>query len=99
MFGSNIARYAEQFRPFHTYLITIADVQESSNAYNIPISKFTWRIDKDTIIEPIEEIDPPENTLPPPTWLAVTMFSDFINQPEGLKFDSKKFNNLYFFIN
>lgn len=71
------------FLPFHTYLVSVAYVKESSNAYGIPINNFTWTIDKGTVIEPIEEVDPPESLLPPPTRLTLTMFEYFEHQLEG----------------
>ncbi|XP_015161568.1 uncharacterized protein [Solanum tuberosum] len=87
MYGSDIKSYAELFLPYHTYLISVASVTESNHAYGIPINTFLWTIDKGTLIEPIEEVEPPEDSLPPPTRLTVTMFDSFHHQPEGLEFD------------
>lgn len=83
MYGRDIKSYAELLFPYHTYLVSVATVSESSHAYGIPINTFLWTIDKGTLIEPIEEIEPLENSLPPPTRLTLTMF----HQPEGLEFD------------
>ncbi|XP_015168047.1 uncharacterized protein [Solanum tuberosum] len=96
MYGNDIKSYAELFIPYHTYLILVASVTESNHAYGIPINTFLWTIDKGTLIEPIEEVDPPEGSLPPPTRLTLTMFDIFHHQPEGLEFGITKFNNLYF---
>ncbi|KAH0679713.1 hypothetical protein KY284_020798 [Solanum tuberosum] len=87
MYGSDIKSYAELFLPYHTYLISVASVTESNHAYGIPINTFLWTIDKGTLIEPIEEVEPPEDSLPPPTRLTLTMFDSFHHQPEGLEFD------------
>ncbi|KAG5589309.1 hypothetical protein H5410_039823 [Solanum commersonii] len=87
MYGSDIKSYAELFIPYHTYLISVASVIESNHAYGIPINTFLWTIDKCTLIEPIEKVDPPEASLPPLTRLTLTMFNNFHHQPEGLEFD------------
>ncbi|KAG5594979.1 hypothetical protein H5410_036211 [Solanum commersonii] len=86
-FGGDIRNCANLFIPFHTYLVSVTYVKESRNAYGIPINNFTWAIDKGTVIEPIEEFDPLESSLPPPTRLTLTMFEYFEHQPEGSKFD------------
>ncbi|KAH0690988.1 hypothetical protein KY289_018346 [Solanum tuberosum] len=86
MYGSHIKSYVELFLPYHTYLISVASVTESNHAYGIPINTFLWTIDKGTLIEPIEEVEPPEASLPP-TRLTLTMFDSFHHQPEGLEFD------------
>uniref|UniRef100_M1BH95 Uncharacterized protein n=1 Tax=Solanum tuberosum TaxID=4113 RepID=M1BH95_SOLTU len=96
MYGSDIKSYAELFLPYHTYLISVASVTESNHTYGVPINTFLWAIDKGTLIEPIEEVEPPEASLPPPTPLTLTMFDNFHHQPEGLEFGTTKFNNLYF---
>ncbi|KAH0756281.1 hypothetical protein KY290_026551, partial [Solanum tuberosum] len=87
MYGIDIKSYAELLIPYHTYLISVASVTESNHAYGIPINTFHWTIDKGTLIEPIEDIDPPEGSLPPSTRLTLTMFDSFHHQPEGLEFD------------
>ncbi|KAG5598901.1 hypothetical protein H5410_030271, partial [Solanum commersonii] len=74
-------------RPRDNLQKTIASVTESNHAYGIPINTFLWTIDKGTLIEPIEEVDPPEVSLPPSTRLTLTMFDSFHHQPEGLEFD------------
>lgn len=44
---------------FHTYLVSGAVVKVLNNSIN----RFTWIIDKSTIVKSIEEIDPSENSL------------------------------------
>lgn len=87
MYGGDITHYAKQFVPFHTYLVSVATIKESNYAYGIPINNFLWTIDKGTLVEPIEEVDPPEVSLPPPTHLTLTMFNNFDHQPEGSEFE------------
>ncbi|WMV22369.1 hypothetical protein MTR67_015754 [Solanum verrucosum] len=86
MYGSDIKSYAKLFFPYLTYLISVASVTESNHAYGIPINTFLWTIDKGTLIEPTEEVEPPEASLPPSTQLTLTMFDSFHHQPEGLEF-------------
>ncbi|XP_075106605.1 replication protein A 70 kDa DNA-binding subunit A isoform X3 [Nicotiana tabacum] len=79
--------FADLFRPFHTYLMSVAQVKESNYMYGNPLNKFTWTIDRCTIVEPIETVNPPEEPLPPPTRLNLTPFGNFEYQPEGSEFD------------
>ncbi|KAM3233576.1 hypothetical protein P3L10_018935 [Capsicum annuum] len=37
---------------------TVANVKEANNVYGKPISDFIWIIDRNTIVEPIEKLDP-----------------------------------------
>ncbi|XP_060170895.1 uncharacterized protein LOC132601853 [Lycium barbarum] len=62
-----------------TYLVSAANVKESSHAYGTPIHDFTWTIDSSTIIEPIEKVIPPEDPLPPPTRLTLAPFDNLEN--------------------
>uniref|UniRef100_M1A443 Uncharacterized protein n=1 Tax=Solanum tuberosum TaxID=4113 RepID=M1A443_SOLTU len=47
----------------------MAYVTESTKAYGNLLHEFTWTIDKGTIVEPIEQVIPPEPPLLPPTLL------------------------------
>ncbi|XP_070012439.1 uncharacterized protein [Nicotiana sylvestris] len=87
IFNVEIMHFADLFRPFYTYLVSVAQVKESNYMYGNPLNKFTWTIDKCTIVEPIETVNPPEEPLPPPTRLNLTPFDNFEYQPEGSEFD------------
>ncbi|KAM3221819.1 hypothetical protein P3L10_021089 [Capsicum annuum] len=87
IFDSDIAQYADLLHPFRTYLVSIANIRESNDTYSKPLGDFTWIIDKNIIIEPIEEITTLRNSLPRSTRLAVTPFEHFDHQYEGHEFD------------
>nr|XP_016477159.1 PREDICTED: uncharacterized protein LOC107798653 isoform X2 [Nicotiana tabacum] len=87
IFNAEIMHFADLFRPFHTYSVSVAQVKESNYMYGNPINKFTWTIDSCTIFEPIETVNPPEEPLPLPTRLNLTPFDNFEYQPEGSEFD------------
>ncbi|XP_070052936.1 replication protein A 70 kDa DNA-binding subunit A-like [Nicotiana tomentosiformis] len=55
--------------------------------YGNPLNKFTWTIDRCTIVEPIKAVNPLEDPLPPPTRVNLTPFGNFEYQPEGSEFD------------
>ncbi|XP_049367397.1 uncharacterized protein LOC125832300 [Solanum verrucosum] len=65
----------------------MAYVTESTKAYGNPLHELTWTIGKGTIVEPIEQVIPPEPPLLPPTLLKVTSFDSFDYQAIGFKFD------------
>nr|XP_033510412.1 uncharacterized protein LOC108944061 [Nicotiana tomentosiformis] len=67
IFNAEIMHFEDLFRPSHTYLVSVAQVKESNYMYGNPLKKFTWTIDRCTIVEPIETVNPPEDPLPPPT--------------------------------
>ncbi|XP_009767306.1 uncharacterized protein [Nicotiana sylvestris] len=87
IFNAEIAHFEDLFRPFHTYLVSVAQVKESNYMYGNLVNKFTWTIDRSTIVEPVETINPSEDPLPPPTRLNLTPFDNFEYQPEGSEFD------------
>ncbi|XP_070028219.1 uncharacterized protein [Nicotiana sylvestris] len=87
IFNAEIMHFADLFRPFQTYLVSVAQVKESNYMYGNPLNKFTWTIDRCTIVEPIEIVNPPEKPLAPPTRLNLTPFGNFEYQPEGSEFD------------
>lgn len=87
MYGKDITHYEREFVPFQTYLLSMAYVTESTKAYGNPLHEFTWTIDKGTIVEPIEQVIPPEPPLLPPTLLKGTSFDSFDYQAIGFKFD------------
>nr|XP_009758760.1 PREDICTED: uncharacterized protein LOC104211410 [Nicotiana sylvestris] len=86
MFNAEIMHFEDLFRHFHTYLVSVAQVKESNYMYGNPLNKLTWTIDRYTIVEPIEIVNPPEDPLPPPTRLNLTPFGNFEYQPEGSEF-------------
>ncbi|XP_070055514.1 uncharacterized protein [Nicotiana tomentosiformis] len=87
MFNVDITYFEDLFDPFHTYLVSVAQVKESSYLYGNPLNKFTWTIDRSTIVEPIEKVTPPEDPLPLSTRLTITAFDTFEYQPKESKFD------------
>ncbi|OIT05471.1 replication protein a 70 kda dna-binding subunit b [Nicotiana attenuata] len=87
MFNADIMHFEDLFDPFHTYLVSVAQVKDSSYLYGNSLNKFTWTIDRSTIVEPIENVTPPEDPLPPPTRLTITAFDTFEYQPKESEFD------------
>lgn len=87
MYGKDITHYEREFVPFQTYLLSMAYVTESTKAYGNLLHEFTWTIDKGTIVEPIEQVIPPEPPLLPPTLLKGTSFDSFDYQAIGFEFD------------
>nr|XP_033514116.1 uncharacterized protein LOC104104400 [Nicotiana tomentosiformis] len=86
MFNADITHFEDLFDPFHTYLVSVAQVKESSYLYGNPLNKFTWTIDRSTIVEPIEKVTP-QDPLPPPTRLTIIAFDTFEYQPKESEFD------------
>nr|XP_016496333.1 PREDICTED: uncharacterized protein LOC107815289 [Nicotiana tabacum] len=86
MFNAEIVHFEDLFHHFHTYLVSVAQVKESNYMYGNPLNKFTWTIDRCTIVEPIEIVNPLEDPLPPPTRLNLTPFCNFEYQPYGSEF-------------
>ncbi|WMV19491.1 hypothetical protein MTR67_012876, partial [Solanum verrucosum] len=87
IFGCDITHFEKEFIMFKTYLVFVACVKEPALEYENSLNKFTWTIDKNTIVEPIEEVKPPEDLLPPPTQLTLTSFDTFEYQPKECEFD------------
>ncbi|KAG5602882.1 hypothetical protein H5410_034252 [Solanum commersonii] len=70
-----------------TYLVSVAHVKLPPLGYENPLNKFVWTLDKNTIVEPVEEVKPPEDPLPPPTRLTLTTFHTFEYQSKEFEFD------------
>ncbi|OIT28479.1 hypothetical protein A4A49_51340 [Nicotiana attenuata] len=66
MWGDEIQYYADKLKLFHTYLISTARVKVLSTQYGRPIHKFYWMLDKETIVELVEQNSEREIPLPPP---------------------------------
>ena len=90
MHGTDVGHYANEFVPFQTYLLSRAFVSESIKAYGIPLHQFSWKIDKGTIVEPIDKVIPPEEPLLPPTLLKITSFDSFDYQVIGFEFGTSQ---------
>ncbi|XP_033510600.1 uncharacterized protein [Nicotiana tomentosiformis] len=86
MYNVDITHFEDLFDPFHTYLV-VAPVKESSYLYGNPLNKFTWTIDRSTIVEPIEKVTPPQDPLPPPMRLTITALDTSEYQPKESEFD------------
>ncbi|KAH0637831.1 hypothetical protein KY289_037746 [Solanum tuberosum] len=72
IYSTDITYFEKEFAPFKTYLVSVAHVKT---------------LDKNTIVEPVEEVKPPQDPLPPPTRLALTIFDTFEYQPKEFEFD------------
>ncbi|WMV15706.1 hypothetical protein MTR67_009091 [Solanum verrucosum] len=81
IFSTDITYFEKEFTPFKTYLVSVAFVKEPPLGYENSLIKFIWTLDKNTIVEPVEEVKPPEDPLPPLTRLAVATFDTFECQP------------------
>ncbi|WMV46753.1 hypothetical protein MTR67_040138 [Solanum verrucosum] len=91
IFSTDITYFENKFAPFKTYLVSVAHVKEPPLGYENTLNKFIWTLDKNTIVEPLEEVKPPENPLPPPTRLALTTFDTFEYQSKEFEFGIYKF--------
>lgn len=78
--------------------MSVGHVKESTYGYATPFNKFTWTIDKTTIVEPIDKVTPPENPLPPPTRLVLTPFDAFDQKIKDSKFGNYKIPTIYIWI-
>ncbi|WMV10485.1 hypothetical protein MTR67_003870, partial [Solanum verrucosum] len=87
IFSTDITHFEKEFAPFKTYLVSVAFVKEPSLGYENSLNKFIWALDKNTIVEPVEEVKPQEDPLPPPTRLALATFDTFEYQPKEFEFD------------
>ncbi|KAG5572244.1 hypothetical protein H5410_062010 [Solanum commersonii] len=87
MYSTDTTHYVNEFVPFQTYLLSGAFVSNSTKAYENPLHQFTWTIDKGTIVEPIDQVIPPEPPLLPPMLLKATSFDSFDYQAIGFEFD------------
>ncbi|KAH0655963.1 hypothetical protein KY285_030845 [Solanum tuberosum] len=87
IFSTDITYFEKKFAPFKTYLVSVAHVKLPPLGYENPLNKFIWTLDKNTIVEPVEEVKPPEDPLPPPTRLTLTTFNTFEYQSKEFEFD------------
>ncbi|WMV56429.1 hypothetical protein MTR67_049814 [Solanum verrucosum] len=87
IFSTDITYFENEFAPFKTYLVSVAHVKLPPLGYENPLNKFVWTLDKNTIVEPVEEVKPPEDPLPPPTRLTLTTFHTFEYQSKEFEFD------------
>ncbi|KAL3380481.1 hypothetical protein AABB24_000898, partial [Solanum stoloniferum] len=87
IFSTDITHFEKEFAPFKTYLVSVAFVKEPPLGYENSLNKFIWALDKNTIVEPVEEVKPQEDPLPPPTRLALATFDTFEYQPKEFEFD------------
>lgn len=87
IFSTDITYFENEFAPFKTYLVSVAHVKLPPLGYENPLNKFVWTLDKNTIVEPVEEVKPPEDPLPPPTRLTLTTFNTFEYQSKEFEFD------------
>ncbi|KAG5577884.1 hypothetical protein H5410_058018 [Solanum commersonii] len=87
IFNTDITYFEKEFAPFKTYLVSVAHVKLPPLGYENPLNKFIWTLDKNTIVEPVEEVKPPEDPLPPPTRLTLTTFNTFEYQSKEFEFD------------
>ncbi|MCE0481684.1 hypothetical protein HAX54_039616, partial [Datura stramonium] len=67
IFNDDITHFEDLLTPFNIYLVSIEQVKESTYGYENSINKFTWTIDKSTIVEHIESVTHVEDPLSPPT--------------------------------
>ncbi|KAG5602925.1 hypothetical protein H5410_034295, partial [Solanum commersonii] len=86
IFSTDITYFENEFAPFKTYLVSVAHVKLPPLGYENPLNKFVWTLDKNTIVEPVEEVKPPEDPLPPPTRLTLTTFHTFEYQSKEFEF-------------
>ncbi|XP_049361086.1 uncharacterized protein LOC125825842 [Solanum verrucosum] len=87
IYSTDITCFEKEFAPFKTYLVSVAHVKVPPLGYENSLNKFIWTLDKNTIVEPVEEVKPPQDPLPPPTRLALTTFDTFEYQPKEFEFD------------
>ncbi|XP_027774325.1 replication protein A 70 kDa DNA-binding subunit B-like [Solanum pennellii] len=87
IFSTDITYFEKEFAPFKTYLVSFAYVKVPPLGHENPLNIFIWTLDKNIIVEPIEEVKPPEDPLPPPTRLAIAKFDTFEYQPKEFEFD------------
>ncbi|KAH0654967.1 hypothetical protein KY285_029849 [Solanum tuberosum] len=87
IYSTDITYFEREFAPFNTYLVSVAHVKVPPLGYENSLNKFIWTLDKNTIVEPVEEVKPPEDPLPPPRRLALTTFDTFEYQPKEFEFD------------
>ncbi|KAH0719252.1 hypothetical protein KY285_015283 [Solanum tuberosum] len=55
IFSTDITYFEKEFAPFKTYLVSVAHVKLPPVGYENPLNKFIWTLDKNTIVEPVEE--------------------------------------------
>ncbi|KAG5577680.1 hypothetical protein H5410_057814 [Solanum commersonii] len=87
IYSTDITYFEKEFAPFNTYLVSVAHVKVPPLGYENSLNKFIWTLDKNTIVEPVEEVKPPEDPLPPPRRLTLTTFDTFEYQPKEFEFD------------
>lgn len=68
-------------------MVFVAHVKVPPLGHENPLNKFIWTLDKNTIVEPIEEVKPSEDPLPHPTRLTLAKFDTFEYQPKKFEFD------------
>ncbi|PHT47897.1 hypothetical protein CQW23_12105, partial [Capsicum baccatum] len=87
MFGTNITYFEDVFAPFNTYLVSIAQVKEPTSENKRALNDYIWTIDRSTIVELMEKVTPPKDSLQQPTRLSLTTFDTFEYKPKDYEID------------
>nr|XP_016466764.1 PREDICTED: replication protein A 70 kDa DNA-binding subunit B-like [Nicotiana tabacum]XP_016466765.1 PREDICTED: replication protein A 70 kDa DNA-binding subunit B-like [Nicotiana tabacum]XP_016466766.1 PREDICTED: replication protein A 70 kDa DNA-binding subunit B-like [Nicotiana tabacum]XP_016466767.1 PREDICTED: replication protein A 70 kDa DNA-binding subunit B-like [Nicotiana tabacum]XP_016466768.1 PREDICTED: replication protein A 70 kDa DNA-binding subunit B-like [Nicotiana tabacum]XP_01 len=86
LYGEDIEKYADNFTPFSTYLISTAKVRVPL-PYGVPINRCEWVIDKFTIVEEVKDANIQDPPFPPPMRLNTVPFAYLHEQRRNTEFD------------
>jgi len=90
LYREDIEKYADNFTPFSTYLISTAKVRVPL-PYGVPINRFEWVIDKFTVVEEVKDANIQDPPLPPPTRLNTVPFAYLHEQQRNTEFGNHYF--------
>nr|XP_009757894.1 PREDICTED: uncharacterized protein LOC104210642 [Nicotiana sylvestris] len=93
LYREDIEKYADNFTPFSTYLISTAKVRVPL-PYGVPINRFEWVIDKFTVVEEVKDANIQDPPLPPPTRLNTVPFAYLHEQQRSTEFDNHYFTHI-----
>nr|XP_009781067.1 PREDICTED: uncharacterized protein LOC104230035 [Nicotiana sylvestris] len=90
LYGEDIEKYADNFTPFSTYLISTAKVRVPL-PYGVLINRCEWVIDKFTIVEEVKDANIQDPPFPPPMRLNTVPFAYLHEQRRNTEFGNHYF--------
>ena len=88
--NADITQFANHFKPFQTYLLSVVRVKESTYEYAASFNNSPGQSIKMLFLNQLKKSAPPESPLPPPARLVVTPFDAFDQQAKDAEFGTYK---------
>uniref|UniRef100_A0A3Q7EEN9 Uncharacterized protein n=1 Tax=Solanum lycopersicum TaxID=4081 RepID=A0A3Q7EEN9_SOLLC len=95
IWNADITQFANHFKPFQTYLLSVVRVKESTYEYAASFNNSPGQSIKMLFLNQLKKSAPPESPLPPPARLVVTPFDAFDQQAKDAEFGVKDVHDLH----